>query len=383
MSTTRGIGAARRWLFAKLSGYSKACGGCLRVEYDPAMIEITRHPQKPTVNVVNVLAWLPGRDTSRVVVITGHYDSCICSINPFDSVSDAPGANDDASGTSDVVELARVFSKRYPTGLETTVLFALVGAEEQGLLGSRHLAQRLHDEHYTVVGDMSDDIDGNVTAEDGRTDSTTMRVYSADPDNTPSRELARYASALGPIYQPDFHILSVFRIDRIGRGTDHEPFVMLDEPGIRTTERMEALTRQHRPTDDFSHVNFAYSAKIARVNAAVIGSLAAAPPPPDSVRARRDTSDMQAWDISWKPVAGAVRYEILVRSTTSPTWQRVIPVGQATSYVLNEQLDDLWAGVRSVGANGHRSLAVVFPSSRPQRPVPARPVQATTSGSPR
>jgi acetylornithine deacetylase/succinyl-diaminopimelate desuccinylase-like protein len=125
VSQTRGIGAARRFLFERLSQYSRDCGGCLRVEFDPAMIEVTRHPQRPRVNVVNVLAWLPGRDTSRVIVIGGHYDSCICNVDRFDATSDAPGADDDGSGTSAVVEMARVFSRRHPKGLDATIIFAL------------------------------------------------------------------------------------------------------------------------------------------------------------------------------------------------------------------------------------------------------------------
>ncbi len=370
LSDTRGNGAARRYLHAKLERYSKECGGCLKVEYDAAMIEIRRFPSRPVANVVNVLAWLPGRDAKRVVVITGHYDSCICQTDHEDAVSDAPGADDDASGTSAVVELARVFSQRFPKGLQATVLFALVGAEEQGLLGSTHLAQRLHDEGYTVVGDMSDDIVGNIRSDDGLVDSTTMRIYSADPDNSPSRELARYAVALGGLYNPDFRILHILRIDRIGRGTDHEPFVALGYPGIRTTERMEALSRQHSPRDVFSEVNFGYAANIARLNAAVIGSLGFAPPSPDSVRARRHPPSGQSWDLSWEKTPGAASYEILVRSTTSPVWERVIQAGDTTSYELAAQLDDLWAAVRSVGADGHRSLAVVVPPSRgPRRAV--------------
>jgi hypothetical protein len=367
LSDTRGIGASRRYLHKRFSEISAECGGCLRVEYDPAMVEVTRHPQRPTVNVVNVLAWLPGRDTSRVMIITGHYDSCICAVDPFDATSDAPGADDDASGTAAVVELARVFAKRYPKGLDATVLFAAVAGEEQGLLGSTHLARRLHEAGIAVVGDMSDDIIGNVTAEDGRTDSTTMRIYSADPDNSPSREISRYAGAVGSIYNPAFKILQVYRVDRIGRGTDHQPFVALGQPGIRTTERMEALTRQHSPRDEIQYVNFGYAANIARLNAAVIGSLASAPAAPDSVRARRQQRAVGQWALSWKAVPGAKGYEILVRSTTSPNWERVIPVGDVTSYLLNEQLDDLWAGVRSVGDNGHRSLAVVVPAA----PVPS------------
>lgn len=379
LSDSRGIGAARRFLYSKLSGYSRDCGGCLRVEYDPAMIQISRFASQPTVNVVNVLAWLPGHDAKRVVVITGHYDSCICQVDREDALSDAPGADDDASGTSAVVELARVFSQRYPKGLRATVLFALVGAEEQGLLGSTHLAQRLHDEGYTVVGDMSDDIIGNVRTDDGVVDSTTMRIYSADPDNSPSRELARYAAALGDVYNPSFRVLNILRIDRIGRGTDHEPFVALGDPGIRTTERMEALSRQHSPRDVFAQVNFGYAANIARLNAAVIGSLGLAPASPDSVRARRQPPSGQKWELSWKKVSDAAGYEVLVRSTTSPLWERVIPVGDTTSYVLDAQLDDLWAAVRSVDAQGHRSLAVVMPpprsAQRSQRPsaTPARP----------
>src|SRR5438105_4874299 len=148
ISNTRGIGAARRYLFNKLSGYSKACGGCLRVEFDPAMMEMRGHPQRPTVNIVNVVAWLPGRDTSRVVVMGGHYDSCVCArtdLGPlarYEATQTAPGADDDGSGTSAVVELARVFSKHFPRGLESSVIFVAYSAEEESVYGSTQLAQR-------------------------------------------------------------------------------------------------------------------------------------------------------------------------------------------------------------------------------------------------
>lgn len=366
-SNTRGIGAARRYIYATLSSISSQCGGCLRVEYDPAMVALPRSPNHPPVNVVNVLAWLPGRDTGRVVVLTGHYDSCRCALDAMDSVGDAPGADDDASGTSDVIELARVFSRRYPKGLDATILFAAVAGEEQGLLGSTHLAQRLHDGGYRVSGDMSDDIDGNVSSDNGHRDSTSMRIYSGDPDNSPGRELARYADELAALYHPGISILEVYRIDRIGRGTDHEPFVALGEPGIRTTERMEALDRQHSPNDVFSHVNFRYAANIARVNALVLGAVGAAPAAPDSVRIKRMPPYGQQWQVSWQPVPGAAGYEILLRSTTSPAWQRVILAGDSTSAVVNAQLDDLWAGVRSIGAHGERSPATVVPEARPAR----------------
>jgi hypothetical protein len=361
-STTRGIGAARHFLYDRLSGYSRACNGCLRVEFDPGMVEVTRHPEKPMVNVVNVLAWLPGRDTSRVVVIGGHYDSCICNVDRFDVTSDAPGADDDGSGTSMIVELARVFSKRYPRGLDATLIFALYAGEEQGLLGSTHLAKRLHESGYRVAAAVTNDIVGNVTADDGSVDSTSARIFGADPDNSPSRELARYAWASGILYNPEFAVLPVFRLDRLQRGGDHIPFVARQDPGLRFTERLENYKRQHLPTDILADVNFGYVANMGRLNAATLGALAMAPAAPDSVVAHRDRdSGGQKWAISWKPVNGAVEYEVLVRRTTVATYERLIRVPSGTSYVLGEQLDDLWAGVRSVGANGHRSLAVVVP----------------------
>jgi hypothetical protein len=361
MSTTRGIGAARRYLFDRLSGISKDCGGCLRVEYDPAMVEVTRHPQKPKVNIVNVLAWLPGRDTGRVVVIGGHYDSCICNIDRFDFTSDAPGADDDGSGTSAVVELARVFSKRYPKGLDATMIFALYSGEELGLLGSTHLAQRLHDRGYKVAAAATNDIVGNVVADDGRVDSTSVRVFGADPDNGPSRELARYAWASGALYEPAFAVFPIYRLDRISRGGDHSPFVTLRDPAIRFTERLENYKRQHLPTDRLADVSFSYVARVARINAATFGGVASAPPPPDSLTARRDQpSGGQKWMLSWKPAPGAVAYEILLRRTTSATHERQIRV-TGTSHLLTDQLDDMWVGVRSVGANGHRSIAVITP----------------------
>jgi hypothetical protein len=371
VSNVRGIGAARRYLFAKLNGYSKACGGCLRVEYDPALIEIRGHPDHPMVNVVNVLAWLPGRDTTRVLVMGGHYDSCICArtdLGPlarFEATQDAPGADDDGSGTSAVVELARVFSKHFPRGLETSVIFVAYAAEEQGLYGSTHLAQRLHAAGYKVVSAFTDDIVGNVVADDGTVDSTSVRIFGADPDNGPSRELARYAWATGTIYNPRFRILPVFRLDRISRGGDHSPYVSLGDPGLRFTERLENYKRQHLPTDDFAHVNFGYVANVARLNASVVGSLANAPAPPIALARRDQASGGQKWMVSWREIPGAARYEVLFRHTTAPTYEKIYQAGVATSFLLPDQLDDGWAAVRAVGPSGHRSLSSAVPPPCP------------------
>ena len=371
LSNTRGIGAARRYLFAKLTGYSKACGGCLRVEYDPALLEMRGHPDHPMVNVVNVLAWLPGRDTGRVLVMGGHYDSCVCGrtdLGPlarFEATQDAPGADDDGSGTSAVVELARVFSKRFPRGLATSVIFVAYSGEEEGLYGSAHLAQRLHAAGYQVVSAFTDDIVGNVVADDGTVDSTSVRIFGADPDNGPSRELARYAWATGTIYNPGFRILPVFRLDRISRGGDHSPYVSLGDPGLRFTERLENYKRQHLPTDDFAHVNFGYVANVARLNASVVGSLANAPAPPAALARRDQASGGQKWMVSWREIPGAASYEVLFRRTTSPTYEKIYQAGAATSFLLPDQLDDGWAAVRAIGANGHRSLTAAVPPPCP------------------
>ncbi len=383
MSRTRGIGAARRYLHRKLSEYSIDCGGCLRVEYDEAKIEIRGHPDRPTVNVVNVVAWLPGWDTSRVLVMGAHYDSCICAAPElgtrarFEATRDAPGADDDGSGTAAVLELARVFSKRFPRGMETSIIFVAYAGEEQGLLGSTHFARRLHDGGYKVVAGLTDDIVGNVVADDGRTDSTSVRIFGADPDNGPSRELARYAAAAGFIYNRAFRVFPVFRLDRISRGGDHSPFVGLGDPGLRFTERLENYKRQHRPTDGFAHVNFRYVANVARLNAAVIGSLASAPAPPAALARRDQASGGQRWSITWPEVPGAASYEVLYRRTNSAVYEKIYRVPGKTSFLLPDQLDDGWAGVRSVGTNGHRSITSAVP---PPCPVLATRADSVAAG---
>ena len=395
LSSSHGIGAARRWIHSEFEQYSRDCGGCLRVEYNSRVQAVAR-AQGREVNIVDVLAWLPGRDTSRVIVMSGHYDSCVCGMpgGGNDSVATAPGADDDGSGTSAVVELARVFSRRYPKGLDATIIFVAVAAEEQGLLGARQLAEWLHQHHYSVVAGMTDDIVGNVVAENGYADSTTMRIFAADPDNSPSRELGRYVWSLDRLYLPNFQVLPVWRLDRIGRGGDHEPYVSLGDAGLRFTERVENYNRQHLPTDDFGHVSFGYVANIARVNAITVASLASAPATPANARAARQgrsgppatgsappgNSGGQAWTLSWAASPGAVGYELLVRRTTSPTWEQIIPLGNVTRCTLARQLDDEWAGVRAVGANGARSMAASMPAPPP--PVREDGASAANRGAP-
>jgi hypothetical protein len=379
LSPTRGTGAARRWIHSQFSSFSAACNGCLRVSFDTGTAPTPRNRASPTRFVTNVAALLPGRDTMRVIVIGGHYDSCICSHRApgiigggLDSVSAAPGANDDGSGTSAVIELARVFSRAYPRGLETSVIFVAHDAEEQGLLGSTVLAKRLKAEGKLVVAGMTDDIVGNVTAEDGYTDSLSIRVFSPDPDTSKSRELARYVWGAGSLYLPGIEVFPVFRLDRVGRGGDHRSFIEQGFAGVRFTERVENEKRQHRPEDLLSGVNFGYVANVARLNAATIASLGQAPGIPDSTRARRDVpvTGGRRWNLEWSPVKGAVAYEVLIRPTTSPQYERVYYVATGTTFELNYQLDDAWAGIRAVGPNGHRGLTAPLPRVTPRAPDP-------------
>jgi len=360
LSSTRGIGAARRWIHAQLSAYSKDCGGCLRVEYDTGSAVVGRSPQRPLVHMVNVVAWLPGRDTNRVVVIGGHYDSCICSTNSMDFTSDAPGADDDGSGTVAVMELARVMGKHFPRGFDATVALVLYTGEELGLLGSTQFAERLKREGKTVTAAFTDDIIGNTIADDGRVDSVSVRVFAVDSLAVGGGELARYVWATGALYQPQFEVIPVLRLDRLGRGGDHRPFVERGIPGLRFSERLENYKRQHLPTDTLNAVNFNYIAKVARLNLATVASLAAAPSRPEQTAYARDRdSGGQSFTIRWSPVANAASYELLVRRTTAPTYTRIVPVGNVTQFLLDEQLDDVWVGVRAVGADGHRSLTTV------------------------
>jgi hypothetical protein len=373
LSATRGTGAARRWIHSQFSRFSADCGGCLRVEFDTATAATPRNPASPTRFVTNVAAWLKGRDTSRVIVIGGHYDSCVCAVaangGGRDSVSNAPGANDDGSGTSAVIELARVFSRAFPRGLETTVIFVAHDAEEQGLLGSAALARRLKAAGYTIVAGMTDDIVGNVTAENGYTDSMSVRIFAADPDTSKSRELARYVWGVGELYLPHFKVFPVWRLDRVGRGGDHRPYVEMGVPGLRFTERVENEKRQHRPEDVLSGVNFGYVANVARLNAASIATLGSALQAPDSARATRDVpvSGGRKWMLRWASVPGAVSYEVLIRPTTSAQYERVFAAGTGNSYELDYQLDDGWAGIRAVSATGHKSLTSVVPRTAPPR----------------
>ena len=365
VSETRGIGAARRWIYATFQQWSRDCGGCLQVEYN-AHRAANQRTNNDTVNVVNVIAKLPGRtDPNRIIIVEGHYDSCICSVSMNDGTSDAPGANDDGSGTVAVMSLARAFSKAFPQGLGASVWFVAVAGEEQGLLGSTGLANELvQRKDVTVYAALTSDIAGNIHGQKGGVDSTSIRVFAGEPNDGLSRQLARYIEKVGEAYVPGMDVRVIERLDRIGRGGDHIGFWQRNIAAVRFSESLENYLHQHRPEDRIEFVSFPYIQKLARINGAATANLAIAPSYPDSLRMQRVIeSGGVDWNLSWKAPSSAdvTGYEITIRSTTEPRISRVIPVGNVTTYLLKDtQADDLWIGIRAVDAKGHRSMVRSF-----------------------
>jgi Zn-dependent M28 family amino/carboxypeptidase len=380
-SKTRGIGAARRWVKTRFDGFSSACGGCLEVVTPSQTFTGTRVPQ-PT-EVMDVVAIQRGTsDPDRVIVITGHLDSRVTDV--MDAKHDAPGANDDGSGTAAVIEAARVLSKyKFPA----TLVYAALSGEEQGLYGGKVLADYAKQQHWQVETDLNNDIVGNTHGQDGIVDNTVVRVFSEGTKSnetleqakyrryhggevdSPSRNVARYLSGLADDYLGNFRVRMVYRTDRYGRGGDQVPFLEAGYPAVRVTEAHENYTRQHQDLrtengmhygDTIDGVDFAYLAQVTRLNAIAMASMANAPAPPAGVdiegAVKPDTT------IKWKAVAGARSYRVLWRDTTAPQWQHsYAATGDATMLTLkNIVIDDGFFGVSAVSADGYAS-PVAFP----------------------
>ncbi len=385
-SDERGIGAARRWIKAEFERYAEASGGRLQVEFDPFVVEPDGRRIPHRVEMKNVLARLPGSDPKddRVLIVSGHYDSR--ASDAMDTTSFAPGANDDGSGTAVVMELARIMSRRrFPA----TIIFAAVAGEEQGLYGSRHLAEHAKREGWNVVAMITNDIVGNtLSSETNLRDNTHLRVFSegipaanaeaflrriratGGENDSPARQLARYIKEVGERYVDQMNVVMIYRRDRFLRGGDHTPFSRLGFTAVRLSEMNEDFRHQHqdvRVEDGVQYgdlpefVDFAYAAQVARVNLAVLANLAMAPGAPRSVgivvRGLTNKTTLR-----WQPPAGRAPagYYVLMRETTSPIWQRKIFVGDTTEVTLPYSKDNYFFAVQSVDAEGHENLPV-FP----------------------
>jgi len=385
----RGVGAAREWIKSEFERYSNDCGGCLEVKTDSFTEPAADRIPQPT-EITNVYAVLKGTDAEnakRIVLVTGHYDS-----RPSDTLdvkADAPGANDDGSGTAVSLECARVLSKlRFPA----TIIFLTVAGEEQGLNGSHHFAQMAKEkmakeQEWNLEAVLNDDIvGGDKSAEQ---DHSVVRVFSeglpaaateqeirrirglGGENDSASRQLARYIADVGRAYKSDVGVqpMLVFRLDRYLRGGDHYSFNQQGFAAVRFTEFREDFHHQHQNVrtengieygDLTKFVDFEYVAHVARLNAATLASLASAPAPPANVHLL--TKDLENDStLTWEAAPGglATGYEVLWRATTSPEWEYAQKVGNVTRTTLKLSKDNVIFAVRAVDAQGHRSLPIV------------------------
>jgi hypothetical protein len=365
VSSTRGIGAARRWIAAQFQQASPK----LQVTFDryvvPPAGRITRE-----VVLQNVMAVLPGRSPRRIYV-SGHYDTVVLrradgqaggAAEDRDN-QPAPGANDDGSGTALVIELARVFAQS-EMEFDATLVFIALAGEEQGLVGARQHAAQAAAERWTIDAVFNNDIVGGSVGGNGRTDSRTVRVFSEGPEDSPSRQLARYIREAAARYVPAHTVRLISRHDRFGRGGDHTAFNQQGFAGVRFTEANENYSRQHTVEDTFTGVDPAYLARNAQVNAAAMASLALAPAAPVVTGERGPTlgRGQGGYDavLRWRPSAGASAYRVVWREAWTPDWQFSRVVQDTTVVLPGVSIDDYVFGVAAIGAGGHESLVAPY-----------------------
>jgi hypothetical protein len=390
----RGIGAALEWSRGEFQRYSAACGNCLTI-VDPS--EMMSNARVPTPTRIRDMVAIQ-RGTERpndVVIIQGHIDSRVTDIMNF--TSDAPGANDDGSGTAAVIEAARVLSKHKFPG---TIVYAALSGEEQGLMGGKVLANYAKAQGWNVVTVLNNDIIGNSCSSDGVCDSTHARVLSEGPrsqgqgelaaqthslggeNDAPSRNISRYLGSLADRLKIGLDVRQIWRTDRFGRGGDHIPFLEMGYPAARISVAIENYDWQHqdlrtengkRYGDTIDHVDFAYLAKMTKLNVAAVASIASAPPPPGpKIEGAVSTDTTVTWTGS-----DAAGYRVWWRRTDARNWEvsRSVPVNDRTcknipiSFANGRQLmlqdcktvlahvrvDDWVFGVSSVSVDGFES----------------------------
>lgn len=384
LSNTRGIGAARRWIKSEFETISKGCNNCLNVFYQKDFVTKEGNGRVPhDAWVVNVVAVQKGtKYPNRYIIMSGDIDSR--ASDTMDFTTDAPGANDNASGMAGTIEAARVLSKYQ---FENSIIYVGLSGEEQGLFGGAGLAKYAKENNWEVIGVLNNDMIGNINGVDGVIDNRTFRIFSEPvPANETdrernsrrfyggevdgiSRQLARYVHKTVKTYMPEMNPMMIYRLDRFGRGGHHRPFNDLGFAGIRIMEAHENYTQQHQDIreengikygDVLEHVNFDYAKKLTAVNAINLASLAWAPPLPKNI-AIGGIVEADA-KLKWDKVEGAKGYKIYWRDTTSPTWDHSRYVGDVTDFTLKGiVIDNSFFGVATVGENGFEST-VVFPN---------------------
>jgi hypothetical protein len=380
----RGIGAATNWAYSELERAAASSGGRMTVERSTFLqAPVDRVPV--ATNLTNVIATLRGSTSpDRFIVVSAHIDSRVTDIlNPD---GDQPAADDDASGVAVVLELARVLARHAP---EATIVFSIVPGEEQGLLGSANEAAAFRAAGADVQAAFSNDIVGSSTADNGAREPHTLRLFTegvptaetatqtsirqsvgGESDGV-SRQLGRFVKSVAENPATDMSIWLIFRRDRYLRGSDHISWLRQGYPAARFTEPNENFAHEHQDVrvedgvqfgDLPEFVDFEYAQRVAKVNAAALWSLAAAPNTPKNVRlltANLTNASDLAWDRGSEPdLAG---YEVVWRETTESDWTHSIAVGNVTSASFpNAPKDNFEFGVRAVDKDGHRS-PVAYP----------------------
>ncbi|HMO77567.1 MAG TPA: M28 family peptidase [Sphingopyxis sp.] len=374
----RGIGAARTWGAAEFERIGKDCGGCLTIARIADRFEGPRAPDG--VIVENVLAIQPGTgDPAHVVIIAGHIDSRVT--DPMNFTDDAPGANDNASGSALVLEAARLLSKQ---SHRATIVYALLSGEEQGLWGGRLLARHAKEQSWAVAALLNNDIVGGIKGTDGTIVEGRVRVFSegirasedlaaqlarrgiGGEDDGPSRALAKAAVRAGTANPGiGLEILAVRRPDRFRRGGDHLPALELGFPAIRFTVGIEDYDHQHQDLrtedgrkygDTLDEMDFPYLARVTALNVALARELAAAPPAPADVGIDGAVSSDTV--VRWAPVEDAAAYRIYWRRADRSDWTDSRTADGAAGEMLLKgvQIDDHFFGVAAVAANGAESI---------------------------
>ena len=387
VSDTRGIGAARRWIKSELESCNAVNGGRMTVEFDEHLAPVSARIAQPTP-IVNVVATLPGEQAEsrdRIYIVSGHYDSMRST--PIDPDGLAPGANDDASGTAAVIEMACVMSKYK---FNATLIFMTVAGEEQGLLGSTFFAKSAKARGLNIAGMITNDIIGNTRGSDGKIVRDRVRLFAEGipplkqmPDDwltlirtggendSPARQLARYIKTAGERYVPKMKVDLIYRRDRYLRGGDHFPFLDAGYAAVRMTEPNEDFRHQHQNVrvengiqfgDLPEFVDFAYTADVARVNAAALASLAMGPAAPKEVLMENlvlDNNTTFRWTANAEP--GVTGYRVVWRDTTAPFWQKFEDVGNVTrTTVYGVSKDNVVFGLQAIDKDGNTSMAT-FP----------------------
>jgi acetylornithine deacetylase/succinyl-diaminopimelate desuccinylase-like protein len=384
----RGIGAARSWAQSEFEKIAKACNGCMKTELLERNMSGPRIPNG--VNIVDVLAIKPGKmGWDHVIIIAGHIDSRVSDVMDF--TKDAPGANDDGSGSALVIEAARIMAQQPQT--EATIVFALLSGEEQGLMGGRLLAETAKERGWKVSAMLNNDIVGGTVGTDGRKVDNVVRVFSegirasedlvgqmarrnsGGEDDGPSRALMRYADKVAAMAYPDvtLDVFGVRRPDRFARGGDHLPSLELGFPAIRYTVGVENYNHQHQDLrtengiaygDTVDKMDFSYLAKVTALNVLTATALAEAPPAPASaILGGAVTSDTT---VKWDDALGAQRYRVYQRRADAQDWTFVRDVDGTETVLEGLIVDDHFVGVSSVNAKGAEST-ITFAGLPPRR----------------